>query len=405
MLKDEKQMLWKISASCLGAALPLVIFGPAVMATVLVIGVICGLLATKGNSLRGTIKFLCKSKILYIVAMLFAALFVSSYFSVDSVHSMQKMGDLVGMGILALMLYVSLREMPTRHADTIYRSLTISTVAIASFCLIDAFTENYRFGVALHGSNVGNPERLEKMSGVFAVLLPFIWAWLFRRYREGEVMVKWFSIPITIVTVLALFVSGGYVGWAAFLVALFIFILHTWRYHNLKFSVKPVLASLFLLIFALLCYGWSKGFNQPEDFASILHAEEFSPRVDLWQIAWLHMFDQPFTGIGVNTFRFMTDSSGIAINISHPHNFLLQLFLETGLIGGIIAFGLLALMLKYFVGASRSNLYGTAGLASIAAFLVAALTSTSIFHPWWLTMLIFSAIFSARVGWAIKRKD
>lgn len=405
MLRDEKQMLWKLSATCLGAALPLVILGPAVMATVLIFGILCGLLATKGNSLRGTVKFLAKSKILYIVAILFTALFASSYFSVNQAHSMDKMADLVGMGLMALMLYIALREMPTRHTDIIYRSLTISTVTIASFCLIDAFAESDRFGIALHGDHYANPERLEKMSAVFAVLIPFVWAWLFRRYREGEVMVKWFSVPITAVTLLALFVSGGYVGWAAFLLALVLFLFQTWKYHNFHFHVKPVLASVFLLVFALLCYGWSKGFNQPEDFASILHAEEFTPRVDLWQVAWAHMFDQPFTGIGVNSFRFMADASGVAVTASHPHNFLLQLFLETGFIGGTIAFGLLVVMWRYFMRASRSNLYGTAGLASITAFLVAALTNTSIFHPWWLTMLIFSAIFSARVGWAIERKE
>tara|TARA_R110000868_G_scaffold262401_1_gene520891 strand:- start:52912 stop:54111 length:1200 start_codon:yes stop_codon:yes gene_type:complete len=398
VLKDEKQMLWKLSGSCLGAALPLVILGPGVMAAVLIFGILCGLMATKGNSLRSTLKFLATSKVLYILCAFFMALLASAYFSIDQIHSMKKMGDIVGMGMMALMFYIALREMPTRHTDIIYRSLTISTVVVASFCLIDAFAGSDRFSQALHGDNAALPERLAKMSGVFAVLMPFIWAWLFRRYREGEVMVKWFAVPITVVTLLALFVSGGYVGWAAFVVALFIFLFTVWRYHGLHFHVKPVLGSVFLLVFALLCYGWSRGFNQPEDFMSIMHAEEFTPRVDLWQIAWAHMFDQPFTGIGVNTFRFVSEGA------SHPYNFLLQLFLETGFIGGSITICLLIMMLKYFMRSARSNLYGAAGLASIAAFLVAALTSTSIFHPWWLTMLIFSAIFSARVGWAIERK-
>lgn len=403
MLKDEKQMLWKLSASCLGAALPLVVLGPGVMAAVLVIGILVGLLATKGNSLRGTLKFIATSKVVYVVAALFLALFVSSYFSIDQIHSMNKMADLVGMGFLALLLYIALREMPTRHTDIIHRSLTISTVVVAIFCLIDAFAGSERFSQALHGSDYADPNRLKEMSGVFAVVLPFVWAWLFRRYREGEVMVKWFSVPITVVTVLAIFVSGGFIGWAALIVAIALFLYFVHKYHGLNFRLKPVVGSIFTLILGVLCFGWAKGFNQPEDFASILTAKEFSPRLDLWSVGWQHMFDQPLTGIGVNAFRFLENGAGQVVG-SHPHNFLIQLFLETGFIGGLIAFGLLVMMLKYFVKASRSNLYGAAGLASISAFLVAALTNTSIFHPWWLTMLIFSSVLAARVGWAIERK-
>ena len=405
MLKDEKQILWRLSSGCLGAALPLVILGSGIMATVLISGIILGLLATKGNSLRSTIKFILKSKVLYVVGALFLALLASAYFSINQIHSMEKVGDLIGIGTLALLLYIALREMPTVHTDRIYRSLTFSLVTVASFCLIDVFAGSERFSTALHGDDATSPTRLVKMSGVFAVLLPFVWVWLFRRFREGEVLVKWLAVPITITTVLALFVSGGYVGWAAFGVALFIFLFHTWRYHGLVFQWKAVVSAFFVLIFALLCYGWSRGFNQPEDFASILHAEEFTPRIDLWQLAWSHMFDQPFTGIGVNTFRFLTDVNGEVVQASHPHNFLLHLFLETGMIGGLMSLGLLWMMIRYFTKASHSNLYGTAGLASIAAFLVAALTSTSLFHPWWLTMLVFSAVFSARVGWAIERKE
>lgn len=405
MLRDEKQMLWKLSAALLGASLPLVILGPGVMAAVLVLGILFGLLATKGNSLRGTIKYVATSKLVYVIGALFLALFVSAYFSIDQVHSMNKMADLVGMGALALLMYIALREMPTRHTDFIYRSLTISTVVVALFCLIDVFAGSERFSQALHGENYNDPDRLKSMSGVFAVVLPFVWAWLFRRYREGEVMVKWFFMPITAVTFLAIFVSGGYIGWVALIVAMVIFLYYVAKHHSLKFCLKGVLAGTFLFILGLLCFGWSKGFNQPEDFASVLTAEEFSPRVDLWAVGWKHITDQPLTGIGVNTFRFLEVGSGEMVNSSHPHNFLIQLFLETGFIGGLIAFGLLLMMLKYFMKASRSNLYGAAGLASISAFLVAALTHTSIFHPWWLTMLIFSAVLAARVGWAIERKE
>ncbi len=404
VLKDEKQMLWKLSAALLGASLPLVILGPGVLAAVLVLGILTGLLATKGNSLRSTLKFVATSKVVYVVGALFAALFVSSYFSIDQVHSMNKMGDLVGMGALALLLYVALREMPTRHTDIIYRSLTISTVTVAIFCLIDAFAGSDRFSQALHGAKYDDPNRLKEMSGVFAVVLPFVWAWLFRRYREGEVMVKWFSVPITAVTLLAIFVSGGFIGWAALLVAVILFLYYVHKYHGLNFRLKPVLGSIFVIILGVLCFGWAKGFNQPEDFATILKAEEFTPRLDLWAVGWNHMFDQPLTGIGVNAFRFLDDGTGSMVG-SHPHNFLIQLFLETGFVGGLIAFGLLVMMLRYFVKASRTNLYGAAGLASISAFLVAAITNTSIFHPWWLTMLIFSSVLAARVGWAIERKD
>lgn len=408
MLKDERQMFWKLSAVSVGISMPMVIFGPAVMGMFLILGIILGLAATKGNSLRDSVSFLITSRVPKIVALLLFSFFISATLSVNVEKSMDKMLELVGISVLALGFYLSLREMPIRHVDLTYQSLAVSTIVMSLLAILDAFSVDPRLSAALHGfSGAEKPDRLTMMGGVFAVLTPFLWAWLLRMYKEGEVFAKWLALPASVLSILAVFVSGSFTSWVALFVGLVLFTSFAVKYHYLRFSVGSALTLVTTFLMGPLSYLYSqKMLDMPYlGFVALWQniSTYFVERVGVW----IHALDQfghhVFFGTGVNTFKGLpVGDEGVIL--SHPHNFVVQILLETGVVGLLTSLTVIGLMVSYFWKASRTNLYGVAGVTAIVAFLISAVAHTSIFHPWWLTLLVFTGVFAARVGWAVINK-
>jgi hypothetical protein len=99
-------------------------------------------------------------------------------------------------------------------------------------------------------------------------------------------------------------------------------------------------------------------------------------------------------GVGVSNFRVLPTSIDL-----HPHNWVLQLWLETGLLGLGIFVALCGALLWRFGQFAKNQVFGAAALSSLVAFLVCGLASTSIVNAWWLTFFAFSALLGWRVGW------
>jgi O-antigen ligase len=58
-----------------------------------------------------------------------------------------------------------------------------------------------------------------------------------------------------------------------------------------------------------------------------------STRLDFWKITWQAIFDRPWLGQGADAYRFLTPK----LDGVQPHNWILQLLLDFGLVGGTAA--------------------------------------------------------------------
>ena len=407
MLKDEKQTLWKLSAFLIGAALPLHLFGPAVLAVFLGFGVIIGAFATKDDSLRSTVKTIYKSNTIKLVGALLIAFLLSALFAIDMQFSLIKFYSLVGVAFFSLILYLVLREMPSRHVHGAMNVFCGTTIFVITLCLLDAFLNDARLSSALHGRKWDNISRLNYMSSNLAVIVPFLWAWLLQNYREWAVLARWFALPLAIVSFLTIFICGGRSGWIAILISSAIFLIIAGKRHNLILHTKHWFLGLGVVALAPIMYGFVRGFsNLQERVGSLLNGEDNSGRLEIWKYAIDRIGENNIiTGVGLNGFRKLPLPEGetsMAFSNFHPHNFILQLILESGILGFAIAAIMIVLIIKYFAKLSQGNIYGLAGLCSIIAFFTASLTNTSIFSIEWLTFLIVSALFSSRIGWTSK---
>ena len=405
MLSSEKQLLWRLGAGLMGASLPLILFGSAVMGVILVIGILLALVATKGNSLRDTVVYLSQAKVTWLSMALLIIFFISAVFSVDVEKSMEKVLELGAMLFLALGFALALREMPGRHMEVMYQSLAISTTVVAFLVILDASVADVQLSGALYGEEALRPDRAHFMSAVLAVLSPFLWSWLLRRHKEGVLLAKWFAMPVIAASVIAVFMAGGFAGWAAMLFSMIMFLIYATKYHRLRWNWRYALPATCVVILGPLFYVMGQNLLEgpnatPTDLMTRVDIY-IAGRLSLWQEALAHFGNNPLTGTGVNTFSLlpMRMESG-----NHPHNFLVQLLLETGILGTCVVVSVIGFMVRYFLRAAQTNLYGVAGLCSIFSFFIAALAQTSIFHPWWITFLIFIGIFAARTGYAVEKR-
>jgi O-antigen ligase len=107
-------------------------------------------------------------------------------------------------------------------------------------------------------------------------------------------------------------------------------------------------------------------------------------RLDLWQSSLEMVRDHPILGIGLDNFAYVYQAylrAGAAAepNLSHPHNWVLHLWLELGLLG-LIAFGWLVLRFwRYVLNQSESRWLVAGAAGAMADLLVHGFIDNSYF--------------------------
>lgn len=400
MKAEDKKMLWRISAVLLGAALPcILVLKPGLMYGLLAVGLLVGLTATKGDSLRGSLRLMLDSHVVLLVVALLGSFLVSSALAVQAGVSLDKWLDLVLATVVAGGMFVLLRQMPGAYLEVLLKSLAVTTFCMIGLALLDVFLNEPRLSMFIHGEDkyVGQ-YRLNFFSSALAVILPFVWARLLTKAKEGEPFARKVALPAAAVSLLALVICGGRAGWAGGAVAVVVFLLMAGRYHKLVVHARHWLYVAGVVALGLAGYALAYGPDfvlrrlmvVPEGGRGLM-----SGRMDVWESAVRHLGDSPLFGVGLMGFRHLPGTVDM-----HPHNWVLQMLLETGLVGTALFAVLMVLLLASFTRYAKANLYGVAALASLLAFLTAGLANTSIFNMWWVTFFVFTSLLGWRAGWA-----
>jgi O-antigen ligase len=161
---------------------------------------------------------------------------------------------------------------------------------------------------------------------------------------------------ITLVLLLALAATGGVGAWICLAIALgFLFY---------KQNTDPraffILGLLFLAALGLV---WHRGFHS-------WTLASFSMRIDLWQAAWHLFLQHPVIGWGLGTFGEAYQSAGLPLGTGalFAHNLFLQLLVETGLLGTLLAVLAIGSWVSRFKWPSRWEGWGVLG-GVLAVFL------------------------------------
>ncbi len=398
MLREERFFLNHSAAICLGLALPGVVLGSTILYLLLGFGLIFGLLATKGRSLRSTTHMALGSRIFWLCVVWLGALYVSAWQGINPEYSIYKVHQVLLMGIGSLLLFSVLREMPTRFVNIGLQSLIGGTLFLMLLAVVDAFADSVRFSSVLHGPEMAEtPYRLNYYSSVFAVALPFLWAFLYRNLQNRAGIARLTTPFLLVTTTMAVIICGGRAGWVALVASAIIFILGAQRTHGLNLKFTHILYGILAYLAGVIAYGLVHGigFLTQRLELEIVGRGLASGRFEIWETAINIIPHHWLWGIGPNAFRFLEGPID-----AHPHNATLQIALETGLVGGICALAFIYLVLRMFMRYARGNLFGLAGLTSFVTFIVAAQFNKSLFDPEWSSLLIIILLFGWRLGWS-----
>ncbi len=220
MISAKQHLLWRTSAVLFGLSLPTIMFGRTVMFITLIFAILFGLMATHGASLRGTVRIFKKAKVVWLSVLMFIAFAASSAFGINPENSFDKLWQLLFVAGMFVLLYMALREMPGRYISLLIHALVGATCVALLVSLLDVFLEYERLSTFLHGAEKSlSTHRLNKMSGVFAILLPFSWVWFVRKTQQKEPFAMLTALPVILIGLSTVVICGGRAGWVALFVS------------------------------------------------------------------------------------------------------------------------------------------------------------------------------------------
>jgi O-antigen ligase len=146
------------------------------------------------------------------------------------------------------------------------------------------------------------------------------------------------------------------------------------------------------------------GVVQGNGLVSIAH------RLEIWHFVAKSIAERPVAGWGLNSSRDLPGginevAPGARQLPLHPHNAMLQWWLELGAVGAGLATMLVLLAVRgaVLLGDGTSRLVSAAALAAVSSGLVVALVGYGIWQSWWMAALWLAAAFVAATGPASRR--
>jgi len=128
----------------------------------------------------------------------------------------------------------------------------------------------------------------------------------------------------------------------------------------------------------------------------IVLPDHWALRVGMWTLAAQQGLDHFWTGVGFRNARHLAEQ------MLHPHNAVLEIWVELGVVG---IFGLGAVLFGIFRGlralARQDRLGAAAGAAAFVTYAVIALLSFSLWQTWWYStawLTAFAVLVLARSG-------
>lgn len=228
-----------------------------------------------------------------------------------------------------------------------------------------------------------------------AALSIFSWVPIYLAVREGSFK-KAFGIYLA--TILVLLISDSD---ASLLAAICGGIAFSFSYFY-KGKLKKLIS-----IFTIGCIFFMPAFaklQNPEYLAQHSMQLPFSyvHRLFIWKYAMKQSDDSRFFGKGINTSRAievseseMVEYKGIKMSPMpvHPHNIVIQVYLELGIIGLILFSAFIWKLLDIFSQiSSQDKNYGSAIYGMFMTYLVIGMISFNMWQSWWILILLYGQL-------------
>jgi len=377
----------------IGVAIPLRAPGVAIEQGALGLALIGALvLVCKIPNIRHRIRVIFLSPAGLALAAMFAFWAVGLFFSYNPWGSLRIGGRTVALLGGSVVLWATLKEFQDTH-EMMLKVLVLSALGIALAVLM-----------ALNGgiSMVARPVMAYKPFAVSAMCLIPVVVWAGRKLDGVWRVLGYVYAPLALVIIIQTFnrsaLAGG-LGMAMTVVT--VLVMHKHRY------TKALLGTLSALALGVLIFIFTKEHSTVAFKGLYLPEWLVDPhRQYIWQFAFNSFLDHPWFGDGIDQSNYIPGSEGFApgfdgktsIIPSHPHNALLEILAETGLLGFLpFLFALGGIVWRLFKRCLAVADEGDLALLTVmAGFWSSALFNFSIWATWWqLTLFMLVAIIAS----------
>lgn len=353
-----------------------------------------------------------------IIAMLLVVVLaaLSSLWSSDPADALERAGKIAAVLVPGAFLIGAACNIPQDDLDKGWFLLPAATVAGAVLLYIE-----YGFNFPIYrllrgipaGEHVGTYEMNRSSVALILMVIPLIvvfydrlaaMGWGRGRAMAGTLIYISLFIPV-------LFATGSQTAQIAFGAGILTLVL---------FPAQCRMA--WILAGAVLCGGILSApflsqflFAQiPQDAAAeeglwrwAVRANVF-PRLEIWDFISRHALRHPWIGSGLEATRRVDafDSAQIyqpGLTILHPHNAALQVWIEFGLAGAILACVGVVLLLRR-IWRFPSLAARRASVAALASVMAAAVMSYGLWQGWWLGLLLMTAALAGLTAVSVSRE-
>ncbi|MCP4355080.1 MAG: O-antigen ligase family protein [Proteobacteria bacterium] len=389
-----KEFLNDLPYIIIGISLPCIIFTKNIVCISIIIGFICKLPYLDKASFYDTIKKFKNHTITKIFVLFIIVCFASSLISEQPFYSIKNSINFVLAFFIVFCTYMIFDNASSKKKKKMTRFLFYAF----SFCIFFVILDMFLIPPEIHKFIYGNSSLLEHQIrysvNFLSVPFPLILGFLYSNKKTRK-----FSIFFALFSLFVFISSGGRASILACTVNMFtiLFMLFYFKYEKINF--KNVIFLLFSLFLAFSSGSLVYKKFSPQHFERrfTLKSEDLSStRFKIWDFTLQKALEKPLLGHGAKSFRYLSqENKRQEIKKAYsPHNFILEVFFSTGIIG-LIIFSIFGLFSFCYLLKLVSS-YGIIVIFTVSnyiSFWVSSLTIGSIFSVSWITLFTTTILF------------
>ena len=319
----------------------------------------------------------------------FVLLALLSYgWSVDRAQSLRALSEAAVPLIAGAAIFLLL---PRVAPSWTVRALALGAIAGALICIVE-LKFNMPFRTAMHLR-----VKAFEYNRPVLTLLALFWPLLAAALGSRRDLLLWLALALTVVAIWVSYSGTAMMAQAVSAAA----VLVAWRFPRAALWTAAIaVAVVFASIFAFGDLAWRL---LPDSIYRLLDWTHAADRVEIWRSFGAAMLLHPWLGAGFGTSVTLGDTAIAGqvapelqrmLSVGHPHNGYLQVGVELGLVGCVLALAMLLALLRSWNSLTGRPLYARLGLFTMAAATM--LVGHGAWQAWWIAVL-FAGGAAARI--------
>ena len=328
-----------------------------------------------------------KAGLISILALMSLAA-LSSLWSLDPDFALERSGKIASVLIGGYLLFVSLRAWPPETMRKLYSALPVALGVAGVICIFELQTQGLIYNTWRGRELNSNLSVINRAVVLLVMLMPlgFLYAWKSDRGDRLKKALIAFLALLTIVMSVLTFSQSAQVFLLLFLLC--------WCVFPVKRN-KAWIALGVLICAAILSSPWLAQFLFNEGAAAI-HKKPWlmeafaSHRLEIWDFIARKALENPLYGFGIEATRHIEEFDTQKLytphaHVLHPHNAVLQIWIEFGAIGAALLCALILYILRAF--SLQTPAQSRFNVAMLIAVIGIASTSYGLWQGWWVGLM------------------